>query len=139
MLLLIDNYDSFTYNLVQFLGDLGADTKVVRNDAISAQDALKLDPKSDRAWFQVARAQERQGQLNDAVESLVQAISLNSRASSYYYVLSNVYRRLGKKQESQKAMDMFTQLDRESNELEKKRRTIDKPAGSPPRPGGERE
>jgi tetratricopeptide (TPR) repeat protein len=104
-----------------------------------AQGALKLDPKSDRAWFQVARAQERQGQLNDAVESLVQAISLNSRASSYYYVLSNVYRRLGKKQESQKAMDMFTQLDRESNELEKKRRTIDKPAGSPPRPGGERE
>src|SRR5215475_10856598 len=42
MLLLIDNYDSFTYNLVQFLGDLGAETKVVRNDAMSAQDALKL-------------------------------------------------------------------------------------------------
>ena len=42
MLLLIDNYDSFTYNLVQFLGDLGADTKVVRNDAMSAEDALKL-------------------------------------------------------------------------------------------------
>ena len=42
MLLLIDNYDSFTYNLVQFLGDLGAETKVVRNDAISAGEALKL-------------------------------------------------------------------------------------------------
>src|SRR4029077_4421133 len=103
------------------------------------QEALKLDPKSDRAWFQVAKAQERQGKLNEAVESLVQAITFNSRALSYYYVLSNVYRRLGKKEESRKAMDMFTQLDRESNELEKKRRTMDKPASSPPRPGGERE
>jgi anthranilate synthase component 2 len=42
MLLLIDNYDSFTYNLVQFLGDLGAETRVVRNDAITAAEALKL-------------------------------------------------------------------------------------------------
>ncbi len=40
-LLLIDNYDSFTYNLVQFLGDLGAETEVVRNDALSPEDALK--------------------------------------------------------------------------------------------------
>ena len=40
MLLLIDNYDSFTYNLVQFFGDLGADCKVVRNDKISVADAL---------------------------------------------------------------------------------------------------
>jgi len=40
-LLLIDNYDSFTYNLVQFLGDLGAVTEVVRNDATTADAALK--------------------------------------------------------------------------------------------------
>jgi anthranilate synthase component 2 len=40
-LLLIDNYDSFTYNLVQFLGDLGAVTEVVRNDATTADDALR--------------------------------------------------------------------------------------------------
>jgi tetratricopeptide (TPR) repeat protein len=104
-----------------------------------ARKALELDPKSDRAWFQLAKAQERQSKLNDAVESLVQAISINSRASSYYYVLSNIYRRLGKKEESRKAMEMFTQLDRESNDLEKKRRAIDKPNASPPRPGGERE
>ena len=44
MLLLIDNYDSFTYNLVQFLGDLGADTRVVRNDAMTAEEALALKP-----------------------------------------------------------------------------------------------
>jgi anthranilate synthase component 2 len=40
-LLLIDNYDSFTYNLVQFLGDLGAVTEVVRNDATTADDAIR--------------------------------------------------------------------------------------------------
>ena len=43
MLLLIDNYDSFTYNLVQFFGDLGADCKVVRNDKISVEGALTAD------------------------------------------------------------------------------------------------
>lgn len=44
MLLLIDNYDSFTFNLVHFLGELGAETKVVRNDEISVADALGLNP-----------------------------------------------------------------------------------------------
>ena len=45
MYLLIDNYDSFTYNLYHFLGELGAEVKVVRNDQISAQDALALKPQ----------------------------------------------------------------------------------------------
>ncbi|WP_224814567.1 aminodeoxychorismate/anthranilate synthase component II [Hasllibacter sp. MH4015] len=40
MLLLIDNYDSFTYNLVHYLGELGADIRVVRNDQITVQDAM---------------------------------------------------------------------------------------------------
>ncbi len=44
MLLLIDNYDSFTYNLVHFLGELGADVRVVRNDKITADAALALKP-----------------------------------------------------------------------------------------------
>jgi anthranilate synthase/aminodeoxychorismate synthase-like glutamine amidotransferase len=44
MLLLIDNYDSFTYNLSQLLGRLGADVRVVRNDAISAQGILDAAP-----------------------------------------------------------------------------------------------
>ncbi len=46
MLLLIDNYDSFTYNLVHYLGELGADVKVVRNDALTVQDALGLKPEA---------------------------------------------------------------------------------------------
>ncbi len=44
MILLIDNYDSFTFNLVHFLGDLGAETMVKRNDALSAADAVALRP-----------------------------------------------------------------------------------------------
>lgn len=44
MLLLIDNYDSFTYNLVHHLGVLGAIPEVVRNDALSVEDALAMQP-----------------------------------------------------------------------------------------------
>ena len=44
MLLVIDNYDSFTYNLVQYLGELGQEVRVVRNDEIPAADIGKLAP-----------------------------------------------------------------------------------------------
>ena len=44
MLLMIDNYDSFTYNLVQYLGELGAEVKVVRNDALSLDEVAALKP-----------------------------------------------------------------------------------------------
>ena len=44
MLLMIDNYDSFTYNLVQYFGELGQDVKVLRNDEISAQEIAALKP-----------------------------------------------------------------------------------------------
>jgi len=43
-LLMIDNYDSFTYNLVQYLGELGAQLEVVRNDAAELADLLRRDP-----------------------------------------------------------------------------------------------
>jgi anthranilate synthase component 2 len=45
MLVLIDNYDSFTYNLVHFLGELGAPCRVFRNDKITVAEVLKLEPK----------------------------------------------------------------------------------------------
>jgi anthranilate synthase/aminodeoxychorismate synthase-like glutamine amidotransferase len=44
MLLVLDNYDSFTYNLVQYAGELGASPVVYRNDALSVEDALELRP-----------------------------------------------------------------------------------------------
>jgi len=45
MILMIDNYDSFTYNLVQYLGELGADVKTVRNDAITTAEIRQLKPR----------------------------------------------------------------------------------------------
>ena len=45
MLLMIDNYDSFTYNLVQYLGELGADVRVYRNDSISVPEIEALQPE----------------------------------------------------------------------------------------------
>jgi len=45
MILLIDNYDSFTYNIYQYLLELGADVKVVRNDAITIEEAVALKPE----------------------------------------------------------------------------------------------
>ena len=46
MLLLIDNYDSFTFNLVHYLGELGHPARVVRNDALTVQDALAMGPSA---------------------------------------------------------------------------------------------
>ena len=45
MLLMIDNYDSFTYNLVQYLGELGVEVRVVRNDELTVAEAAALDPE----------------------------------------------------------------------------------------------
>lgn len=45
MILMIDNYDSFTYNLVQYLGELGADLRVYRNDRITVDEIERLNPE----------------------------------------------------------------------------------------------
>src|SRR3954465_12452156 len=46
MILVVDNYDSFTYNLVHYLNELGAETRVVRNDTLTAQQAFALQPEA---------------------------------------------------------------------------------------------
>jgi len=46
MILMIDNYDSFTWNLVQYLGELGAEVETVRNDAVSLGDVIGLKPEA---------------------------------------------------------------------------------------------
>jgi anthranilate synthase component 2 len=46
MILVVDNYDSFTYNLVHYLNELGAQTRVVRNDALTAAEAIALRPEA---------------------------------------------------------------------------------------------
>ena len=45
MLLMIDNYDSFTYNLVQYLGELGADVRVFRNDQVTVEQIEEMAPE----------------------------------------------------------------------------------------------
>lgn len=45
MILVVDNYDSFTYNLVQYLGELGADTRVVRNDEVTPDGIADMKPE----------------------------------------------------------------------------------------------
>ena len=45
MILVVDNYDSFTYNLVQYLGELGARMEVVRNDVVSVDDVARMRPE----------------------------------------------------------------------------------------------
>jgi len=45
MILMIDNYDSFTYNIVQYCRELGADLKIIRNDEMSVEDIEKLNPE----------------------------------------------------------------------------------------------
>jgi tetratricopeptide (TPR) repeat protein len=91
-----------------------------------ARKALELDPNSDRAWFQKAKADEHQGRLDEAIDSVNRAISFNPRASSYYYVLAGLYRRVGKMEDSRLALETFTRLDREANELDKMRRAAAK-------------
>jgi anthranilate synthase component 2 len=73
MVLMIDNYDSFTYNLVQYLGELGAEVKVVRNDEIDVEQALALNPERilispgpctpDQAGISVALIEAAAGRL----------------------------------------------------------------------------
>ena len=48
MIAVIDNYDSFTYNLVQYLGELGAEMQVFRNDQITLEQLIELAPS--RIW-----------------------------------------------------------------------------------------
>jgi anthranilate synthase/aminodeoxychorismate synthase-like glutamine amidotransferase len=45
VILLVDNYDSFTYNLFQYLGELGAETRVIRNDELTVDDAMATRPE----------------------------------------------------------------------------------------------
>ncbi|MGI9302675.1 MAG: anthranilate synthase component II [Gammaproteobacteria bacterium] len=73
MILMIDNYDSFTYNLVQYLGELGAQVEVVRNDAITVDEIAAMRPEKivispgpctpDEAGISVAVAERFAGEI----------------------------------------------------------------------------
>lgn len=67
MILVIDNYDSFTYNLVQYLGELGSDLKVYRNDKITVEDIGKMKP--DRILISPGPGQPSRAGISEAVIS----------------------------------------------------------------------
>jgi len=46
MIVMLDNYDSFTYNLVQYLGELGAEVRVLRNDEVPVREIEQLSPRT---------------------------------------------------------------------------------------------
>jgi anthranilate synthase component 2 len=76
MLLMIDNYDSFTYNLVQYFGELGEDVRVFRNDEISVEEIAAMRPTASssrpgpcspaEAGISVAAIQAFAGKIADA-------------------------------------------------------------------------
>src|SRR3954447_20574252 len=71
MVLVIDNYDSFTYNLVQYLGELGADVRVMRNDVVSLQDVV--DARADRIVISPGPGRpEQAGVTMDVIRALGQ-------------------------------------------------------------------
>ena len=87
--LVIDNYDSFTFNLVQRLGELGAAVDVLRNDA---QTALDLSTQAQarfaqgeqhesewRAWLIASRASEKLGDRNKSQEQFANAMNARSK------------------------------------------------------------
>lgn len=69
MLLVLDNYDSFTYNLVQYLGELGARLKVYRNDAITVSQVRKMSPQGIVLSPGPGRP-ENAGIMNELVQSV---------------------------------------------------------------------
>jgi tetratricopeptide (TPR) repeat protein len=102
-----------------------------------AEQALQLDPKSDSAWFQKAKAQESQAHLEDAVDSLNHATAINPHFSTYFYALAQLDRRLGRIEDSQKALAEFTHLTEQTNKLEKMRRDASAKATHPHRDPGQ--
>ena len=89
MILLIDNYDSFTYNLYQYLCELGAEVKVVRNDQVGIEEIADLDP--ERIVISPGPgAPDRAGVSNDAIrhfgsEKPVLGVCLGHQCVGYAY------------------------------------------------------
>jgi tetratricopeptide (TPR) repeat protein len=87
-----------------------------------AKKAIELNSNSDLAYYQVARAHESRNEWNEAADALQSAISFNPNDAQYYYVLGQVYRKLGKQKESMAALETFQRLKRQEESVESKAR-----------------
>jgi tetratricopeptide (TPR) repeat protein len=72
--------------------------------------AIALNPKSDQALFEAARAHMAQEKLDGAAKALQSAIEINPRFPKFHYVLSTVYRKMGKAAESKSEMAAYRKL-----------------------------
>ncbi len=95
-----------------------------------AQRALEVNPESDRALFQMAKAYELDGRTDAVIEALNRAIAINPNSSSYFYLLATAYRRAGKAEESRAALESFKKLNNLNRDLEQKRLDWFKEEGS---------
>jgi tetratricopeptide (TPR) repeat protein len=87
-----------------------------------AQHALELNPQSDLAYYQIAKADRTRQDWEGVTGALEKAIAIRPHEGKYYYVLSIAYRKLGKIEESQQALQTFEKLQKELAEFEKQRR-----------------
>ncbi|HWO31073.1 MAG TPA: tetratricopeptide repeat protein, partial [Candidatus Acidoferrum sp.] len=88
-----------------------------------ARKAIAVDSKNDLSYYQLGRAYQALGKWEQAAEAFQKAISVNPVSPSsaqYYYVLSQVYRKLGKEKESLAALDRFQELKRATELIENK-------------------
>jgi tetratricopeptide (TPR) repeat protein len=99
-----------------------------------ARKALELNPSSDLAYYQMAKTYRTMEDWPHAAEALEKAIALKPTSAQYHYVLSSAYRKLGRNEESRKAMEEFRKIERQTAELEKQRRETRR-ATLPPDPG----
>jgi tetratricopeptide (TPR) repeat protein len=78
---------------------------------------VELNPASDTAYFEMAKAYRTQKQLQEAVDATRRAIAINSHLSDYYYVLGLALRELGNQPESEEALKKYAQLQQQSNQV----------------------
>jgi tetratricopeptide (TPR) repeat protein len=85
-----------------------------------AQKGVELNSKSDLAYYQMAKAYESRHELEQAAEALAKAISIMPSSAQYFYVLSQVDRKLGKPKESMEALQTFEKLKHEAELVDNK-------------------
>ena len=91
-----------------------------------ANKALALNPRSDLAYFQIAKACRTREDWKGVTDALEKAIAINPSRPQYFYVLGAAYRKLGKIQESDRALASFQHLEKGTAEFERQRREADR-------------
>jgi len=87
-----------------------------------ANKALQLNPRSDLAYFQIAKACRAKEDWNGVADALEKAVAIKRSSSQYHYILGTAYRKLGRIKESERALETFREIEKQTAELESQRR-----------------